>query len=229
MHPKRPISRWRLLPYAVALPFLFGCMGLCKPSEPPTVHEETYLPYKQPNRDRSYPVMVTLRDDGDHYWELPRHETTDDTGQPFQWGKRYRVEITSRYNSYTQHSSRSVTAVLDATPELEGTFRLYSISKPYFGEDARSFIDGKAMECVSDEVCAALDEAVASDERFDMVMRFGESVDAPLVVESVEEPTCYGAMDCRARESCCDRGDANRCVVFEECTDENRAGVVPGE
>ena len=60
--------------YTVAMKFkqivvcvlLPGCCWMGREEGPPDqLYEVTYLPYKQPNRDPSYPKMAPLRDEGD--------------------------------------------------------------------------------------------------------------------------------------------------------------------
>lgn len=209
------------------LVFLPGCFcGLCGEPREPSVFQEEYLPFKAPNRDSSRPAMVTLRDDGDgFYWEMLPSMARGFRGKEFEWGKRYKVEVTSTYNVFSQFWDRSITALLEQNEAIDGHFRLHSISKPYFGEDRRSFLDGKPFECISEGVCAQLDSAVQGEKRFDIVMGFGESASAPLVLKSVESPTCYNVLDCTIRQECCDQGDAFVCVADDACPAPKIVGV----
>lgn len=210
--------------------FAVGCLRPpCQPDEPPYYHEETYLPFQQPNRDPSYPKFQTLRveDDGT-YFEIDARSMP----HPYEndWGRRKRVIIKSRDNAYWGHTSQSVNEVLEDVEDVNGQFRIHGISAPYFREDRRSFIDEKAFGCSAEEVCASLDEAIRSGDRFDLVMTFGPTFDAPLVLLSVESPTCQSTMDCTIREECCHVDGANICVEHMTCPKEQQVnyGIVGG-
>ncbi len=195
--------------------FLSGCRLFSEPDREVETFTETYLPYKQPSRDAGYPKMLSLRAQKDGtYFEMQGMDT-------YGWGQRFTVKVTSSHNSYWNHTSRSV-EYLSGVDELNESFRLFSISAPYFGADKRSFIDKKSFICASDEVCGRLDDLLGKNQRFDMVMSFGKTAEAPLVLDAVESPTCYTTMDCHARDECCSVGEKNVCVVFEECPADKR-------
>lgn len=208
---------WRLGVPLLVLGVALGC-GLpgFEAQEPPVVREQVYLAYKQPNRDANYPTFQTLLADSDgSYFEI------DARGLPYpyrhDWGRTKRVLVQSRRNAYTGYTDSSVTEVLEDVEAIAGSVRIYGISAPYFGEDSRSFIDGKALSCGSEALCAALDEALGGPEKFDLVLGFGASWRDPLVVQAVEAPTCYGTMDCRSGQACCAQGESHVCLQQMTC------------
>jgi hypothetical protein len=194
---------------------------LCQPEEPPTYSEITYLHYMQPNRDASYPSFKVLMvsDDGTYVED-------DEIGLPYphqhQWGKALKILIQSRYNATWRHTSHSVEKVIWEKEVLQGPVRLHGISAPYFGADRRSFIDEKKLDCGAPEVCAQLDDAIQSGDKFDLVFEFGPSADAPLQVVGIEAPTCYSTLDCGIREECCQVDEAAVCVEDLACPEGQR-------
>lgn len=200
------------------LPLVFwfsGCQLFSGPESEVKTTTATYLPYKQPNRDSGYPKMLSLRLQKDgSFFEM---EGVSNYG----WGKRFKVKVTSTHNSHWNHTSSSE-EYLEGVDDLDKPFRLYSISAPYFGPDRRSFIDKKAFECATEDVCTRLDTLLATTERFDMLMSFGKTSESPLVLDAIESPTCVSTMDCRAKDECCAVDGKNVCVVFEECPAEKR-------
>lgn len=203
-----------------------GCWRpLCQPDEPPTYHEETHLAFRQPNRDPSFPKFQTVRleDDGTYY-EIDSRSMP----HPHQnvWGRRKRVVVETRYMGFS--TPQTIEKVLEDVEDIKGEFRIHGISAPYFRKDRRTFIDEKPLECISEEVCTILDEAINNGKKFDLLMRFGATFDAPLILTSVEPPTCQSTMDCSIREECCHVENTNVCVEDMTCPTENRVthGVV---
>lgn len=194
---------------------------MCQPEEPPTYSEITYLHYMQPNRDASYPSFKVLMvsDDGTYVED-------DALGLPYpythQWGKALKLLVLSRYNATWRHTSHSVDKVIWEKEVLEGPVRLHGISEPYFAPDGRSFIDTKALQCKTPEVCSALDKAIQGGDKFDLVFEFGPSAEAPLQVVGIEAPTCYSSLDCGIREECCQVDEVAVCVDDLACPEGQR-------
>ena len=161
--------------------------------------------------------MSIVRDDGGRYFEMNRRS-------PYAWGQRHTVQVTATYNRVSQFTDRR-TKHLHSEDDLDGQFRLHGISSPYFGEDRRSFIDGKTFHCPQ-EVCNLLDTRLRGRAKFDMLMSFGTTSTAPLNLEAVQTASCYNYLDCTVRQECCDRGgEFGVCEAFEACPKDLRMGL----
>lgn len=185
---------------------LSGCFGKC-PGEPATVTdvEEVLLPYKVPSGRADTPRFFSVRDMGDGrtipipVWgpssEMPKGKdgvtyTKIKDQHTFEWGRRYRIQTENWQESIlgTKQYKRKVVKVLEDVEDISAPFELKKIDATYF-EDSRTFIDGKPIECASEDVCKALENAIESKKLFGLKMRFGASWDAPLIVTSVDSAT----------------------------------------
>jgi hypothetical protein len=168
------------------------------------VYEETVLAYRQPDvldypkPERQGPKMmhVIRGDDGSVHRTFPdvtKLPTTPEHPErrELEWGKEYTLRIHFIRNPTWGTTDRYVNGLVKET-EVGGTvFRLHSMSAPFFGDDKRSFVDGKAIVCETDKVCALLDEALKKPDAFDLLMRFGKSSSEALVVTDLVEATTF--------------------------------------
>jgi len=168
------------------------------------IYEETVLAYRQPEvlaypePERKGPkLMHVIRGaDGSVHRTFPdvtKLPTTPEHPEPreLEWGKEYTLRIHFLRNPTWGTTDRYVDGLVKETDVGGAAFRLHSMSALFFGEDKRSFIDGKAFVCESSAVCDALDEALKKDDAFDLRMRFGKTSSDALVVTDLDAPTAF--------------------------------------
>lgn len=125
-----------------------------------------------------------------------RHALRDEPASMLEsvpWGSEHRVELRIRTHekSVAGLGGRSVrlSRVTSSSPQ-PGARLVLPVNPSCFRPDRRSFLDGQALQCASDEVCRVLDEELGKvpSRPFELDVQVPASAAGPLLVEAVRRP-----------------------------------------